>query len=262
MKRLSVRLMINLLDMTGIRLYEGTFFEKYVRLFAISFSLCYTGFSISMYSIIHRENFNEFVITISYLFSTIFLLTTIVSLFTSKSKIRVLLERIDDNIYTYTQEKDIEVAYSWILDEKNTRKINALIFLYQLFGFALAGISPVLGYLFGIENQFMIYPAWMPLAKKGFLPYIGMLVIQLITAGSVFWGYYLLQVYVAFMVIELLRQHKRLKAALTSLSTRCELEVLRANAQQDGINNPHVWYVKLFKENLIQCIQHHQLLVK
>lgn len=264
MKRNSVRIICSFLDLTGINVKEGQYSSKqFFRLCTVLFLLLCTHLSLVAYAYINRSEFQESINTVAYTGSTVLLPVVVLKFVHTREGLKRLLESIDQNVFTYSDEANIEVRYDWLQDERNTLKVYGYVLCYQFFGFALAGISPIVGYVSGNTKTFLLYPGWTPWTINGFGTFAVTYFFQSLTAGCVFWIYYLTQMYIIFVISEFLRQYRRLCRALSSIDRRTQklLQSARISIPASELGRK-LEYGDAFANQLRQCARHHQLLVK
>ncbi len=261
MKRIIVRLICNFFHFSGINVCRLKYDRKaYTRISVVTGLLVCTLFSLSMYGIINRRSIEESIKTVTYMNSTILMLLVNIKFLQLRKQIRIQLQKIDDNIFKYSNEREIEMTYEWFLDERHIGAIYRWILAYQVFGFALAGMAPFIGFLVGKNVSFLVYPGWTPWSTNGPFKFILTYVYQSLTASSVFWMLYLSQTFVVFVVIEFLRQNKRLRAALSTLEDRTMKQILRLSKCNPEYRNYQ--FNRIFANKLKECVRHHQELAK
>lgn len=257
MNREPVRIMRAILDLTGInvihRLYTR---DQFLRLCTVLSLLLCTHLSLVTYAYLNRDEFQESIATVAYTGSTILLPVVVLRFVHTRHHLKLLLESIDQNVFAYSDEANIEVTYNWLLQEGNTLKVYGSVLCYQSFGFALAGISPFVGYVLGNQKTFLLYPGWTPWKINGLGSFAVTYLYQCLTAGCVFWIYYLTQMYVIFVITEFLRQYRRLGRALSTIDRRTGSLLNRTVLEDEGRPRSE----DVFADQLRQCIRHHQLL--
>lgn len=260
-------------QMIGINLTEKEFpFMKSGRLWMIRILFLYAFIQMFIYSVVNRDNLKNFLFSITYTFN---MLTTILmfhSFYHYREDIQFTLQCIDDNVFVYSDEEDIQVVYEWYLQDENAVGVYLRVCLWQSIPFAIVGMVTVLDFIFGRENSFLFYPAWTPWSMNNFFAYLVSYLLQAISCIVILWNYYLVQAYAATVILELLRQHVRLRKALVTLAERTRKHVLMTTVNNSNVEmqenleyllNPKSQiYSKSVEIRMKQCFRHHILLQK
>lgn len=250
-----------MLNLTGINVTRDQYsLSQYLRSCAVLFLLLCTHLSLFTYAYINRGEFQESIKTVAYICGSVLLLPVFLKFIHARQDLKLLIESIDQNIFTYSDEANIEVHYDWPLDERNTFKIYASVLCFQSFGFTLAGISPFIGFMFGKKEAFMLYPGWTPWAIDDLGSFAATYIFQSLTSGCVFWLYYVAQMYIIFVVSEFLRQYRRLCRALSTIDRR----IWKLLVDGSIATSETIWakYGDVFANQLCECIRHHRILAQ
>lgn len=248
------------MDFTGFNIKGDRYsLNQFFRLCTVLFLLLCTHLSLVTYAYINRSKFQESINTVAYTGGTILLIAVVLKFIHARQDLKFLIECIDNNMFTYSDEANIEVHYDWLLDECNTLKVYGSALCYQSFGFTLAGISPFIGYMLGNKETFLLYPGWTPWTINDFGSFAITYFYQSLTAGCVFWIYYLAQMYIIFVISEFLRQYRRLGRALSTIDRRTWKLLVGRSILESGWRPK---YGDVFANQLCECIVHHQILVK
>lgn len=259
-------------------LAKSNFCQNTIRVFICELILGYGMYSTLLFSYYSFGDFYSFVVPVAYFVCLLLVFTNVWWLHSRRAEIRYLLIQISGNIFEYPDESYFCNIYSGWLSEKNYRKLHNLILLLEIFGFIFAGTSPLIGYFFVGQIRTFIYPGWISWKVDTPLKYIGTYCLQATVASTVFWVYYMTQIYISFVLVEFLRQFEKMDAALVSLHERTAESVrMRLASQWDNLEGhnftniaPHVkssanykaTYDRIFRINLISCIKHHQHLLR
>lgn len=208
---------------------------------AASFS---TMFTISMYGYVHRDDFNEMVTIAAYLGCNVIFSFILPNLYARRNAIKCILQRVDRNLFRYSDEHLIAVNSSWILLDRHHLKKAFLLFGYTSLGFSLCFASPIVEfYVTGRLSKIRVYPSWYPWSDEYPLGLALTFCVQAWTTGSVFWYYYTLQILSSFLAVEFLRQKERLCAALATVRKRADDETA-------------------YRRKLVECFQHYREILK
>lgn len=231
-----------------------------------------------MFGITNRKYFEEAIIIAAFLGSMIIIDIAIPDTLRNKYKIRKFLKKMDKNIFTYSDEVDICVMYDEFMEDDYSWKLTTLVFCYVCFGFSLSGVSPFIGLYLTGRFKAVIYPAWYPWKEDNLVAYTVSYFVQMYTSTCVFWSYFLFQMYAIHVLIEFLRQYRRLCTALKTIGDRTERCFLKRilvdggniSGNVDLINYTHSGFSDsqrkifndIYREKLIDCVLHHQQLLK
>lgn len=282
MKRKGTYLLVRLLDGTGITLYENLENPNHrIKIYAVT--VLYGIFTMSMFSVINRDDFYNLVTPAAYVAALTILLCGVLGLYHNKNKIRTMLELMDGYIFTYSDEHLIKVEYGWVLDEKNIVTIFVIVLTYELVGYISACFSPFISLALYGKIKTYIYPAYTPWTIDGFTSSAATYFSQLYVATFSIWGYYVNTMYMLFILIEFLRQYKRLATALATIRYRTGKHIMDTVSAGDiqveqetkedlleyvNFKNSNVkqqykdMFNEIYQQKLKQCIQHHQILTK
>lgn len=192
-------------------------------------------------------DFYETVINICYFTAGCTTLSGYASFVITLNDIKQLMRIIDDNIFTYPDEHSIMPKYAWTSKEENMVLVIVALLVYQGTCTFIMSIAPILQLLFTGEMEVSVFPMWEPWTSV-MLSFVS----QFIFVNIAFWFYYLSWIFPIFVCFEFERQCARLCCALNSVQDRAkEADILK---QKD--------YDEAYRENLVQCIRHHQRLVK
>ncbi|XP_065213285.1 uncharacterized protein LOC135840589 [Planococcus citri] len=223
---------------------------------------------ISLYIIKNLKQANDAVIAAAYVQGTVTMLASIYIFTRNRHKIYEILTLMDGKFYKYPDEKQILVEFPEFLREENSLKISVLIVGYEFFGFSLALVSPIFAYLLtGVYETTSIYPAWYPWGENGTLIQITNTCIQFSGCVTGFWIFYIDQILIASITIELMRQYRRLGAALSNIQSRTGTAVMKS-MRCNSVNfvgyscSFESKYSDVFRENIRHCIMHYQRLWK
>lgn len=286
MKRQAVEIMAGLLRFTGINSEENrsTSLNEFKRISVYVFFLSYGYLGTTMFSIKNAGEFYNFVIPTAYIGALTVLMTGVLCLFHNKRKIFRMLKRLDDNVFIYPDENNIRPKYTWLFDEKNIIIKFTLVMCYEITGYIFVCGSPFMGYFVSGRMKPEIYPGWTPWTVNGTVTFWSTYVSQVCVVTTSLWGYYITLTYVLFIIIEFLKQYKRLVVALCTINQRAEQALLlklnfsgdlkRPAAKYHGsfhpINFNHsdikteyvTLYNNLVRENIVMCLKHYQMLRK
>ncbi|XP_065199917.1 uncharacterized protein LOC135831402 [Planococcus citri] len=285
MKRQVVEVMAALLRFTGIHSEEGkaTTLNELRRISVYVFFLSYGFLGTTMFSIKNGGEFYNFVIPTAYIGALTVLMTGVLCLFHNKKRIYRMLKHLDDNVFTYSDEVNIQPKYTWLFDEKNIITKFILVMCYEITGYIFVCGSPFMGYFVTGHMKPEIYPGWTPWTVNGTVTFWMTYVSQVCVVTTSLWGYYITLTYVLFIIIEFIKQYKRLVVAVSTINLRAERSLLeklnfsnafnesalgditfqRANFHHSDIKKEHiVLYNRLVRENIIMCVKHHQMLKK
>lgn len=233
--------------------------------------------SILVYMIINLRNLEESILAVGCAATNVSIVAGYFYLIYYQKRLRLLFHHIDDHLFTYTDEQRITPAYSWILQERNSLLFFIIVGCYNIFCLILAILAPVANSLINDLRPITIaiYPSWLPTDNS-----ILISSFQVSTVIGASASIYLEWILPIFVCIEFGRQCERLRVALTMLDSRSLADSLddyiscttRLNDHPDEpISIGHIYktnahfrmkYHQTWRQYLIQCIQHHQQLVK
>lgn len=229
-------------------------------------------------SIQNRDNFYDFVFPLGYSTVIAYFLSGLAAFMCRLEQVKILLKHVDQNIYTYPDESDINPRYDWITGERNMVILFWCIFWYNSCASVADASLPFIQLMMQGRVEVLIYPGWIPWSIEGVLPFIGTYLMHfciLLACTSIC---NLTCIYTLFVTFEFQRQCKRLNAALGSIEQR----TLKHTLHKLNILDPKIidgngngdeedkrlrskyrhYYQTKFKENMVSCIQHHQMLIK
>lgn len=183
-----------------------------------------------------------------------------------RNEMDYLLRKINMNIFTYSDENQIQVEYSWLCSESNTQKIHFCILVAHFSSF-VAGVNTLFDHFVLDEPKSFLYPCWTPWNSEEY--FIATFLMQIVLGLGPMWIMFSTQLFIVFVAIEFSRQNTRLCAALTSIHQRTE-NAVSMKIKNFNKNNTNEQKAKLmenlmaveFENNLKQCILHHQILMK
>lgn len=274
-----IKIIIFPMSVIGLNpLEESDFWQNTIRVYVCELILGYGMYSTLLFSYYSVGDFYSFVVPVAYFVCLLLVFINVWWLHSHRAEIRDLLMQIKRNIFEYPDESYFYNIYSGWLSEKSYRKLRNLILLLEIFGFIFAGSSPLIGYFFVGQMRTFIYPGWISWTVDTPLKYIGTYCLQATVASTVFWVYYMTQIYISFILVEFLRQFKKLDLALISLhertveSVRMHFASLSDDLESNNVTDiaPHVKSSAMYKDmydctfriNLITCIKHHQHLLR
>lgn len=195
-----------------------------------------------------------------------------------KQTLRRMLINMDNGMFVYPDEHRIPVNYPWFLKEKNDVQVYYLVLLVVLFAYSLLLTMAIAQLILNKQITIFIYPNWTPWAGDGITYQIISLLLQHVTVLCGLWFYYIVCMFLIGTAIESARQVERLCAAIRSLSQRTKLMASVGNDNeiiiiQDEIFQKEIHIVHesarfrnrfdaIFKQNIIRCSKHHQVLMK
>lgn len=279
--------MVAILGFTGINVKDNKPLSL-PELGKISFyvlCLSYGYLGTIMFSVTNFGEFYNFVIPAAYIGALTVLMSGVLSLYFNKKKIYHLLKFMDDNVFIYPDEKSIYPKYSWLFSERNIVTKFILVMGYEITGYIFVCGSPFMGYFVNGHMKPYIYPAWTPWKVNGTTSFWVTYASQVVVVTTSLWGYYLTLTYILFILIEFIKQYKRLAEAVSTISQRAESSLVNefgyaelnkypkrvdqhifqynVNSNNSDIKREYVvMYNKRVRENIIMCVQHHQRLKK
>lgn len=237
-------------------------------------------FSVTTFAIKNRDEPKKVVLASAHLLPGITIAANYLYAQLTTKRIRNLLRNIDANIFVYTNEGKITPPYSPLMKEKNILLLFRIILVYMTVSLTLYLLSSILAhYITGPQPMnTVIIPLWLPFQSK-----IGSFLFQLTFIPAFGVSLYLKWIFTLFMNFEYERQCTRLCVALTTLEYRSLTDMQRC-VQKSGahassgestampldklnrmcrtVQRYRNAYHKIVRENLIQCIQHHQRLAE
>lgn len=255
---------------------------RYIKIIAAGFYLLLLS-SLSAFLIKNRNQYNNLALGSAYTISAVNIVASYLYVLITIKRIRPLLRNIDQNIFVYTNEEKITPAYSLLMKEENTLLFFQITLAYLIFMWVSFFFSPFFAYYLtgGRELKVEIIPIWLPFRSK-----VAIYLFQLSTETVLATGLYLKWVFPLFLHFEYERQCRRLCAALTTLEWRSfadmqqRIEEFGASGSSAGGSDLASLsldelsrlcrtktyyrnaYYKIVRENLVQCIRHHQRLVE
>lgn len=274
-----IKIIIFPMSVIGLNpLEKSDFWQNTIRVYICELILGYGMYSTLLFSYYSFGDFYSFVVPVAYFVCLLLVFINVWWLHNRRAEIHYLLMQIKKNIFEYPDESYFYNMYNGWLCEKNYQKLRNLILLLEISGFIFAGSSPLIGYFVTGQMRTFIYPGWISWTVDTPLKYIGTYCLQATVASTVFWVYYMTQVYISFILVEFLRQFKKLNEAIISLHARTVESVEMHLASQSNkleCDNcadiaPHVetsamykdMYDRIFHTNLITCVEHHQHLLR
>lgn len=222
-----------------------------IRFYTIISVLIFGLFGVFMFFVMNIEEPDEAVKFAAYFCSLIVINSTIIYLFVNRSGMRKMIRKIDDNVYTYADEREIQVKYDWLLERSASAVVIVAVALGTLSGFLVAGISPLYSvYVTKIITPY-VFPSWYPWRDDTTLGFLMTLGTQMAICACACWGYIAIFLILTFSAFEFMRQYKRLTVALATLRSRTEKCVNRGAE-----------YDQVYRGKVIECVKHHQELNK
>lgn len=276
--RRLVKIILWPMSFIGVNSMQSDSLQNYIRIASCCLVHVYGMYGTFSFSYHSNDDFYNCVIPIAYGTCLIMVFFAVLFLQKYKCKVRQLLCSINDHVFTYPDEERLKMEYSGWLSEDAYGKMQFWILFYEIFGFMLATVSPFVGYFFIGELRTFIYPAYTPWKVDSAFVYILTYFFQSCVASSVFWVYYVLQIYFMFVLTEFLRQFRKLNRAVRTLNERTCCDVFTpvtggnvADERRAQLKRVHfirqemnrsleTRYNQVYREKLIVCIKHHQKL--
>lgn len=288
MKRVTTRFFATVLHLFGVDVFtDGTTKHQsniiLCKKIIITIFLLSGMFSMLAYALQNWNDLSKFILGIGYTAADAAVTTNYLYFMYFEKSIRKLIADIDREIFTYTDEPNILPKYSCILKEKNYKLFLIIFMVYIALGTALAAIPAILVYLINErQHSIVVYPSWIP-SENGFIGSAFQLSTTFAFAGPM----YLAWSFPIFVHLEFQRQCERLCAALATLTRRSLSQMLEylkktesaayfedlAEAPDSAMLNrvEHICalnhchrakYHEIVREQLIECVQHHQHLIR
>ena len=220
--------------------------------FIISFILVsLTNFMYCCISAMNINDFYKFITPIPYIAGTTILQSGIYLIYHYRNIIGEIFQNMDNNLYVYPDEDSLQIDYSWYLQEENITVIMTATKL-SFFGFLFLITVPTIGEIiyYGRIKTFLT-PYWTPWNVDSLQKDIALFLLQYIEAICAVWFNYVTIVFLFVIIIEFVRQYRRLIVAITSLRYRTSLKMENAT-----------WFHRELRDNIIHCIRHHQVLIR
>ena len=214
--------------------------------------------SIVMKSIVNYDNFNAFVTPAPYLATITISLGCIHIVYHYKKLIRELLYELDTNLFTNRDEYMIRAEEEkWYLRDDNIFVMIAVV-RYGQYMFLVLVCVPILTELFLYRRiKTFIYPCWTPWRLNNLPREFFTFVLQVIQSSGGLWFNHVMIVLILIVVVEFVKQYRRLIAAILCLRLRTLVVVSQLKDDETRKS-----YDRVMRGNIICCIQHHQKLYK
>lgn len=279
MNRKVIQFLITCIQNYGIDIANEKGNKKvfYTRIIVTGIMLLYF-ITLTAFLLKHLNETKSLVLGSAYLLGEINLEANYLYFQLNIKRIQNMLRNIDDNIFIYTNEEKITPTYSPFIKEKNMLFLFRIILIYIIVSLTLYSLSPFLAdYLTGYYLKIEAIPIWLPFQNK--------VAVSLIQSPIIFvcaFALYLKLIFTLFVHFEYERQTERLCAAILTLEGRSLMDMqqrvavtnVNTSSQSTPMSlnqlrsmrrtNPSYRniYYEIVRENLIQCIQHHQHLIQ
>lgn len=197
----------------------------------------------------------------SHLLITMIVVSSLVSFLLYYKNVYLLLKKIDQNFYIYSNESNIKPEYSWLEEENNLFKLFLCFLTYSFVGTASMCLSPFVQFLFLGRVEVLIYSGWIPWKIDKVVPFVCAYMINFSTVIVCITWYNLFVLLPLYITIEFRRQVKRLCTALRNIGKagfqKAEPKIifLASSKRRSEFNTNQV-------SNFIECTEHHQMLLQ
>lgn len=239
-------------DITGISIYPDGHKRKLATRIINTWLMVFGAAMMLLYLITHRHAFQDVALSLCCTISATNAILVYLILHFKSEHIRQLLVAMDGDIFMYADESEIKPNYSWTSYDRYMRIISSVIIGYIYACMAFLGFSSVMMVLFGGMGTAFMYPAWTPW-NSILLDFF----CQMTTLLAYGCSYSLTYVYMLTISFEFERQSERLCSALASTESRA-----RAKLHSGLGATSRDLYSEFMEENLVQCIKHHQKLIR
>lgn len=266
-KRKWVNLIDIFLKTIGVNVHKKNirWYEFYQ--FAALFPIINGTIHISLYSFVNRGIINDAIIGVGYLAAISVVFASVYILCQMRGNILKMLRLIDDNVYRYPYEENLQIDFEEILKEEYFFKAVFIIFAYESLGFSIAIVNPLITFLFTGVFQACVIPSWYPQYGRGVLGMIVNSYFQTIGSVATFWVYNVSQILITNFTLEFLRQFERLKVALRSIQSITEVMVVKEMKVYlkplSSLEYEYQFkkrYDAAYRGNFSHCVRHHQKL--
>lgn len=251
MNRKLIQFVTSLLTNTGINILNSDDIYLVWR-FIISFGVVsLANILCCMVTITHTDNFYDFITPIPYIAGITIQQTGIYFIFHHRQIISEMIHEMDQYFYTYPDEDSFGIEYVWYLQEEN---ITTLMTITKLISFSVFFImsAPIFAELlyFG-RIKTILFPMWTPWKMDNLMAELSVFLIEAVEGFFGLWIHFVTMVFLVAVAIEFQRQYRRLTSAVKSLE-------IRSSAQ----SSEQKCFDRALRENIINCIRHHQILHK
>lgn len=205
-----------------------------------------------------------------FLITLVILLNLSAFLYNNK-QVRQLMSHIDQHIYVYSDESKIMPSYEWIEQDDNMVRVFLYICGYFFFLGGAVSLAPFIQFLLNEKIEIIIYPGWTPWSTDRTVPFLCTYLIHFNFVVVCCFAFNLDCIFPLFITLEFRRQRKRLCAALLSIENRAEDSIRRNEKKStscsheshaESIRRQKRNYQRMLKANIVECVKHHQMLLK
>lgn len=258
MKRQLTKHLVAILSATGIGISSENRIRQLCTKTVILFSLACCFFSEIFYGIdkINTGTRHDVIFVVCFIIINFITTFGFISFQFKLKDLQELLQILDGNIFTYTDETEIAPDYKWSCKEENMKRVSLFFAGYFFVSCFFSNVACLAGYAL-TRNLILIYPAKLPWDSAG-LNYGLQMWVSVLAAWTLYtrWSFSIL------ISFEFERQCKRMCTALETVERRSREE---AGVYEDGAsymsakwNESQIRYYKILRGNIVQCIRHHQ----
>lgn len=260
MKREVIRFAARLINESGINMLNEPRRSKKWRVLILILMIFVGLLSVSMSTINNFGNFKEFIKTISWVGAATLILSKILVTIYCENALSEILHQMDRHIYIYPDEGLLNVQYEWYLEEKNIVKILHYVCVTHIVAVVMYCLPHFAEFVLFKQFRHQLYPGWTPWKLDNQTALRFTVLLQILEGISATWCLCFTLVFTIVVVLEFLRQFKRLRYAIGTLKQRT-LMVLPKNTMVTQTKR-NLMCDRIIGENIVNCFKHHRMLRK
>lgn len=254
MKRKITNFLLWLLERAGIGIIPENPIKKLCIRIIILFVLITSLFTMLLFVLKISSKMQDIALMVCYMLSVLIGISGYLSIHLKTETIRELLHTLDNNVFTYTDEAELQPKYIWILEEENMIFVGKILGCYTILNGGLACVMAALFFVLSDQELMIVYPGVLPWNTNA--TNFSFQVVLSLTSVSI---YYIRWISCLIFNFEFERQFERLCYALNTMNKRSGIVEEVCN---EKVNKPRDPYFQMenFRMKLTECIHHHQKL--